>query len=229
MATVTATVTQKVNGNLDLLFVINNSSSMKSMQQKLSEQLPTFMQVLEGMPNGLPNVHIAVVSADMGAPGDSLSQIGCTQAGNAGTFQYMPGLAATCASTTIHRGDTFISDVCENKNFTGPIDTVFQCIAQLGDQGCGFEQPLASIDRALGADGAAPPAANANFLRPDAYLGIVILTNEDDCSAPPNSTIYSLNNYPQSLTNPRRSARELPLQRRPARCASLQGCRPRVR
>jgi len=201
-ATVTNKVTQKINDNIDILFMVDNSSSMKSMQQKLAEQLPTFMTVLEGLPNGLPNVHIAVVSSDMGAPGDSTNAISCTPSGNAGNFQYMPGPAATCTSTTLDPGATFISDADGQKNFTDPIETVFQCIAQLGDAGCGFEQQLASIDRALGGDGAAPPAANANFLRKEAYLGIVILTNEDDCSAPPNTTIYSLNGHDQDLTNP---------------------------
>ena len=69
---------------------------------------------------------------------------------------------------------------------------MFQCIGALGDKGCGFEHQLASIDRALGGDGNGAPSTNANFLRPEAYLGIVLLTNEDDCSAPSNSQIYSL-------------------------------------
>ncbi len=74
---------------------------------------------------------------------------------------------------------------------------MLQCIALLGDKGCGFEHQLASIDRALGADNIQngipnPPTTNASFLRPEAYLGIVILTNEDDCSAPANTQLYSL-------------------------------------
>jgi hypothetical protein len=32
---------------------------------------------------------------------------------------------------------------------------------------------------------------NAGFLRPNAYLGIVILTDEDDCSAPPDSNLFT--------------------------------------
>jgi hypothetical protein len=43
---------------------------------------------------------------------------------------------------------------------------------------------------------------NASFLRPDAYLGIVLLTNEDDCSAPRNTPLFSLNGGKQSITNP---------------------------
>ena len=56
--------------------------------------------------------------------------------------------------------------------------------------------------RALGADGAPPPAQNVGFLRDDAELAIVLLTNEDDCSAPPDTTLYSLNGAQQNVANP---------------------------
>ncbi|MFL5306633.1 MAG: vWA domain-containing protein [Polyangia bacterium] len=205
-ASLTALVTQKINNNIDILFMIDNSSSMKSMQDKLYTQLPTFMNVLEKLPNGLPNVHIAVVSSDMGAPGDSVGSIGCTPYGDDGGFQSAARsdstVGATCTDTTLQSGATFISSVDGQKNFTAPaIETVFQCIALLGDKGCGFEHQLASIDHALGGDGAAP-GSNANFLRPEAYLGIVILTNEDDCSAPANTQLFSLNGGQQGTANP---------------------------
>ncbi len=193
-------IPSKINTNLDILFMIKNSSSTTLMQQKLMAQLPTFLQVLQQLPTGLPNLHIAVVSLDMGAPGDSTSSIGCTSQGDNGQFRAQP--TGTCTSTTLSAGSTFLSDVDGQTNFTDPIDKVLQCITLLGSNGCGFEHPLASIVRALGADGQAPPASNANFLRPDAYLGIIILSNEDDCSAPANTTLYSLNGSPQSLTNP---------------------------
>src|ERR1700722_2741022 len=70
-ANLTTTFTQKVNNEIDILFMIDDSSSMTSMQQKLLTQLPTFMQVLQQLPTGLPSLHVAVVSQDMGAPGDS--------------------------------------------------------------------------------------------------------------------------------------------------------------
>jgi MYXO-CTERM domain-containing protein len=58
------------------------------------------------------------------------------------------------------------------------------------------------VARALGADGAPPPSANVGFLRDDAELAIVLLTNEDDCSAPPNTTLFSLNGAQQNVANP---------------------------
>jgi hypothetical protein len=197
-ATLTTTFTQKINNEIDILFMIDNSSSMTEMQQKLQDQLPTFMQVLQALPTP-PSLHVAVVSSDMGAPGDSTSSIMCTKAGDQGQFQSQP--RGTCTATTITAGDTFISDADNMPNYTDPIGNVFQCIALLGDKGCGFENQLASIDRALGGDGQ-QPSTNANFLRPEAYLGIVILTNEDDCSAPTNTQLYSLNGGQQNAANP---------------------------
>lgn len=194
------TIAGKVNNKLDLLFMIDNSPSTSAMQQKFLAQLPTFMQVLESLPGGLPDIHIGVVSSDMGAPGDSTAALGCTSQGDKGAFYSKP--EGTCTNTTLSANSTFISDVGGQPNFTDPIDHVLQCISLLGSGGCGFEQPLASVVRALGADGAGAPSQNANFLRPDAYLGIVLFTKEDDCSAPANTTIFSLNGAPQSISNP---------------------------
>jgi hypothetical protein len=191
-------VTQKINNNLDLLFMVDNSSSMTSMQQKLLVQLPNFLTFLQKLPVK-PNLHIAVVSSDMGAKSDV--NIMCTPLGNQGEFFSQP--EGACTATTLTAGDTFISDVDGVANFTDPIASVFQCISLLGASGCGFEHQLASIDRALGADGLGPPPSqNVGFLRDDAYLGIVMLTNEDDCSAPTDTAIYSLNGFQQSITNP---------------------------
>ncbi len=198
--TITLTIPGKINNNLDLLFLIDDASGTAAMQQKFVAQLPTFVQVLQQLPNGLPNLHIAVVSSDMGAPSDQMSAVACTPQGDQGQFLAQP--RGTCSSTTLATNATFLSDANSQANFTDPVDKVLQCIALLGSSGCGFEQPLAALTRALGADGAPPPAANAGFLRPDAYLGIVILSNEDDCSTPPNTTLYSLNGGPDSLANP---------------------------
>ena len=196
-ANLTTTFTQKINNEIDILFMIDNSSSMTEMQSKLYDQLPLFMNVLEMLPTK-PSLHVAVVSSDMGAPGDSTSSIMCTHSGDAGQFQSAP--RGMCTATTITTGDDYISDADNMPNFTNPIASVFQCIALLGDKGCGFENQLASIDRALGGDGQ-QPSTNAGFLRSEAYLGIVILTNEDDCSAPANTPLYSLNGMSQNVAN----------------------------
>ena len=189
-----------INRNVDILFMVDNSSEMTAMQKKLYNQIPSFLSLLQSQASP-PSLHIAVVSSDMGAPGDATSSIGCTAMGDQGQFQSMP--RGTCTSTTLAAGATFISDADMMPNYTDPnISDVLQCIMLLGDRGCGFEHQLASIDRALGADGSGAPSTNLGFLRPDAYLAIIILTNEDDCSAPANTKLYSLNGGEQNITNP---------------------------
>jgi hypothetical protein len=191
--------------NVDILMMIDNSSSMTEMQGKLYQQIPSFVLALQSLPVA-PNLHLAVVSSDMGAPGDSTSGIGCTASGDAGQFQSAPTTNVTtgvgCTATTLQAGATFISDVNMMPNYTDPLASVFQCISQLGDHGCGFEHQLASIDRALGADGSQAPVTNAGFLRSDAALAIVLLTNEDDCSAPTDTELYSLNGGMSNNANP---------------------------
>jgi hypothetical protein len=184
------------NRNLDVLFMIDNSSSMLLSQTNLLRNIPIFMKVLEDLPGGLPNIHVAVVSSDMGAGSGQTPS--CTTSGDDGIFQSAP--RGTCMSTTLLPGATFISNVGGTTNYTAPdIATVFSCIAALGQEGCGFERPFASVLRALGADGRPMPPENQGFLRSDALLAIVLVTNEDDCSARDGSgaALYALENDAQ--------------------------------
>ena len=169
--------------------MVDNSSSMSKTQARLAAAFPKFMQVLGGLPGGMPNLHIAVVSSDMGA-GEMTN--GCNGNGQAGIFQAAPAMtdsAGMPCATTLAPGAHFLSNVNGVANYTAPIAQVFSCIAALGEDGCGFEQPLLSVAHALGADNIdatgrpRPPLENEGFLRDDAYLLIVLITNEDDCSA----------------------------------------------
>ena len=177
--------TQIVGRKVDVLFMIDQSSSMRLSQANLQANFSSFTETLKSLPGGLPDLHLAIVTSDLGAGGGAIPGCG---ASDMGEFQFGVGLAATnCTSTGLAPGATFIQSTggaSPQTNFTGDLTAVFQCIAAVGDTGCGFEHQLASIVRALGADGEAAPATNQGFLRPDAALVIVLLTNEDDCSGP---------------------------------------------
>lgn len=54
----------------------------------------------------------------------------------------------------------------------------FQCMALVGDAGCGIEAPLEAAMRAL--DGHS--TENKDFLRPNSLLAVIFITDEDDCS-----------------------------------------------
>ncbi|HEY3356344.1 MAG TPA: hypothetical protein VGQ83_24035 [Polyangia bacterium] len=78
-------------------------------------------------------------------------------------------------------------------NFVGSVDAVFDCYRAVGVNGCGFEHVLGAVRTAV--EGCATPGgcaqpANEGFLRPDAYLAAVIFTDEDDCTAPPDSAVF---------------------------------------
>ena len=87
------------------------------------------------------------------------------------------------------------------KNYNGDITDAFTCIAALGDQGCGFEGQLKSPRWAL--DPLNSPPGNEGFLRPEAFLAVILITNEDDCSVPDDSDLID----PQQTTMASTSAR----------------------
>ena len=62
----------------------------------------------------------------------------------------------------------------------------FTCMASVGASGCGFEHQLESVYAAL----TDRQRANQGFLREEAALAVVFLSNEDDASAPPDARIF---------------------------------------
>jgi hypothetical protein len=195
--TYTSTYTTAVSNDLDLVFVIDDGPAMAGWQAKLATQLPTFIKALQSSPQPI-GLHVGVVSSDLGVGAATNVGIpGCPVSGDRGNLRSPP--EGMCSATTLDPSATFISQIGSARNFTAADDVtesgaakVFQCIAQLGNGGCGFGQPLAALARALGADGSPPPPENAGFLRPDAGLGIVFISNQDDCSAPADSSLFSL-------------------------------------
>ena len=55
------------NRNVDMLFLIDDSAFMRLPQMNLERNFPAFVAALDALPGGRPNLHIAVVSSDMGA------------------------------------------------------------------------------------------------------------------------------------------------------------------
>jgi hypothetical protein len=151
---------------VDILFVIDDSLSMMDEQAQLGIWSRELFDVLSGA-GELPDLHIAVTSSSVA----------------------IPGLDKCAAGGTLHLGGAvlqqgrFLRDVAgpagRERNYTGTLTDTFAKMARVGDAGCGFEQPfkaarLALSGHAAGAEG---------FLRDDALLLVVFVTDEDDCSA----------------------------------------------
>jgi hypothetical protein len=77
------------NRQADLLFVIDDSSSMTPLQTSLIANFPILMSTLRSFPGGLPNLHLAVVTSDLGA-GAELGIGNCTPGGKAGRSARRP-------------------------------------------------------------------------------------------------------------------------------------------
>ncbi|HEX5064405.1 MAG TPA: hypothetical protein VFV99_33750 [Kofleriaceae bacterium] len=164
--------------DLDLLFVLDDSDTMFELQKKLTDTLPDFFQALLHAPGGLPNLHVGVVTTDLGtqgsgdpAPGPAIPAAACAGVGKDGLLQ-TNGAPVT---------EGFLSSVLDSggnriKNYNGELVPVVQQMASVGATGCAFEQPLEAMRRGL------TNPVNAGFLRPNARVAVVVMSDEDDCS-----------------------------------------------
>jgi hypothetical protein len=217
---------------VDLLFVIDNSGSMKEEQAKLRDQIPRLLTILTsgdldpeddgGVPEkdkdfrAARDLHLGVVSADMGTPGVQMSidpeqkcQVGF---GDNGLFQHAANPAGD--PDLIYRSAVYPLFLSyQQGQDVDALASDLQCISALGTGGCGFEMQLEAalkalwpadeknltdeqkdLDLAFLLDD--PPHGDRehlNFLRGTPYhpsqpdllsvLAIVLLTDEEDCSA----------------------------------------------
>ena len=168
---------------IDILFQIDSSASMEEEQASLRANFPRFIEVLETIQGGLPDVHIGVITPDMGASaldGSLASGIaGCTGRGKNGALRQLP-------NTTIR----YLADEIDGagnrvRNYPGTLAEAFSSLADVGFDGCGVEQHLEATRAALDNH-----PDNGGFLRDDAYLAVIIIADEDDCSLA-KSTLFS--------------------------------------
>jgi hypothetical protein len=184
---------------VDILFVVDNSNSMMEEQELLARQMASLLPELitrtrpsEGdiLP-AVEDLHVGVVSTDMGTHGTSIMTCGNPMNGDNGVLQnsgLQPGCqsaysAPDCPRTECpwlaHSADA-PDDGTDPSN--PPIWVDFGCIASLGTGGCGFEQQLEAglVALTVHSDSGGP---NEGFLREGSVLSVVLVTDEDDCSS----------------------------------------------
>lgn len=164
---------------MDLLFVIDDSASMDLEQANLAANFPQFATVLDQymVEAGLPldyRVAITTTGRDVAytevLPPPFSTSLPMNETGDDGAFRQ----TASCGMTRrwLERTDPNAA-------------STFACAADVGIDGPSLEMPLYASELALKdrvADG-----TNAGFLRDDALLAIVYLTDEDDCSRRDNN------------------------------------------
>jgi hypothetical protein len=189
-------VPQSPENKVDILFMIDNSPSMAAMQDELKNRFGDFFTVFDQLAatGTYTDLHIGIITSDYGA-GDT-AEGGCAKSpgGDLGHLQQLGHAAAAgCQGPT----DNYISYVfgpndTATSNLQGassPANLVgtFTCMASGGAAGCGFEHQLESAYAALKDT---TSTFNKGFLREDALLTVVFLTNEDDGSAYPTTHMY---------------------------------------
>ena len=196
--------------DLDLVFMIDNSPSMAPKQKKLNDNFPKLIEALKDPTDGtLPNLRVAIIDSDLGTGGayqtgpcgpKTLPDGTISNYGDLGRFQMIN--AASCSVTS---PDALWIEYSKGQpvNYKMDINPVFACLASgLGTLGCGEEHQLQAFEFALVLGGIGNDAQHA-MVRPSAYLGLVFLSDEDDCSAATNDGMFqdldSLKNESASL------------------------------
>jgi len=197
--------------NVDLLVSIDNSGSMSANQRALSAAIGPFIERLISPPLDpqtmrprtapVKSIHVGVVSSDLGTPGSVVPSCAHTDQGDDGLLNPVRNGLATRAHppwTTAPPGarparctndpDQFPSFLRFDR-MTSDLPSFaeeFACNAYLSMGGCGLEQQLESVYRALVVHNPRAVAGNtdpnAGFVRDNAVLAILVVSDEEDGS-----------------------------------------------
>lgn len=195
-----------VNKDVDILFVIDNSGSMAEEQNNLAANFGTMLSVLEAE-DVRANYRIGITTTDNGNPncpaGGAAGQLvlrNCLDHLADFTFiegeEHQDACENNCQHAdieilpTITRRDStpkarnWIESTDGETNIGGGISATeaFACFGPQGLKGCGFEAHLESMWKALYRTSTQDSPNEYGFLRENAILSIVFVTDEVDCS-----------------------------------------------
>ncbi|MBL8923652.1 MAG: hypothetical protein JNJ54_32660 [Myxococcaceae bacterium] len=165
----TDTFSQDSRPKADILLVIDNSCSMSDEQQALGTNFSSFIQYAV---TSQVDFNIAVTSTDAD---DELMCPNC----ETGDFCRVGGVSGgSCVNGS---GARILSSTTQD------VQTQFADLVRLGTSGSGIETCVAPAVKALTAPKITDPAKNAGFLRPDAVLAVVCVTDEAEQANQPMS------------------------------------------
>ncbi|MEM6996588.1 MAG: hypothetical protein AAF721_39155 [Myxococcota bacterium] len=159
---------------VDFLFVIDNSGSMFTVQQALVANFPVFIDGIQSTLDSVMSYQVGVVTSD----------------------EYTPNVAGCNAlsSLVVQTGGSQSSNMAcgpyaEGNNYMTEADDLaatFACAAQVGTSGDAFELPMTAVEEAVTRADGGPGQCNDGFIRDDALLVIVIITDEADGPGDPD-------------------------------------------
>jgi hypothetical protein len=158
---------------VDILYVIDNSGSMKVEQKRLIANFETFVAEMQNALEGVDSYHIGVITSDDYLRPDRSKTVNimvpeCRHLGSL----VVQGQSGLC--TPFANAGNFITEADD-------LATTFRCIANVGSDGSGQERlGDALVSALLLSQG--KQTCNSNFFREDALLVIVMMTDENDSS-----------------------------------------------
>lgn len=165
---------------VDILWVVDNSPSMREEQVELGARFTEFVDALSDLQ---ADFRMAVITTDLNDGGRFQTSPGPVQTLNC--FE-PPESLAYCEGLSLERPFLRAQDYMVSASDpaaglrTTELAADFRCIASAGDCGNGFERGLEVLRNALSPE--MLQTSNANFIRDEAFLVVIFLTDEDDCS-----------------------------------------------
>ena len=159
---------------VDILLVFDRAPSMAAAAAHLDANMRRFAAVLEGI--GGPSYRIAAISSDLGAGGFEV--LGCGVDGEGGRLVPVPGAEVPWLTYEVRPWWTCPDDpqACVVRNFEGSLGEAMAGLVPAPGT-CQNRQPFEAARRAL------TSAEGQAFVREQAHLAIVFISDGDDCSA----------------------------------------------
>lgn len=177
------TTSAAVTSNADVLFVIDDSSSMGEVQARLREAFGAFVDEVYGT----GRVRVAVTTTDVRNDPPLMGDANVTYSANyphAAVSTDRIGCAVASVDTGCFRGPDPATRILDTDNLTAAqMVAGFDANANVGTCGSGDEQGLSAAILALENNDSG--GCNTSFLRDDADLVIVFVSDEDDATREP--------------------------------------------
>jgi hypothetical protein len=176
---------------VDFLFVVDDSSSMSEHQQNLIDNVPAFVDGIQATLDQIASYQVGVIATD-------------PYSGNPGPCILLGALVTDTSDQGPDSSNMVCGPYADGFNYMTENDDLaqsFACAAQVGTMGNGFERPMEAMVETLGQSLDVPGGCNEGFLRDDALLVIVVITDEYDGPGDPEA-LNGGEDPPTSLGDP---------------------------
>ncbi len=148
------------SNKVDVLFIVDNSVSMTPEQASIASKVQNLLSLIQGM-----DYHVAVTNTD---PNSNANL------GGDGRLMELDGMSGT----------KFVTNAIS----LGNANTALANTIQMGTTGSGNERGILITHRVIERALANSSSAEGQFLRTDAALSVVLISDEDECSG--GSSLY---------------------------------------